>query len=59
VARAVVREGPERFPSAFLDQPAMEIRLLADHRENQIAERTRAQNRLRWHLLDLCPELEA
>lgn len=53
VARAVVREGPERFPAAFLDEPAMEIRLLADHRENQIAERTRAQNRLRWHLLDL------
>jgi transposase len=37
----------------------MEIRLLADHRSNLIAERTRAQNRLRWHLLDLCPELEA
>ena len=24
-----------------------------------VAERTRAQNRLRWHLVDLCPELEA
>jgi transposase len=59
VARAVVREGPERFPAAFLDEQAMEIRLLADHRANLIAERTRAQNRLRWHLLDLCPELEA
>jgi hypothetical protein len=23
-----------------------------------VAERTRAQNRLRWHLLELCPELE-
>src|SRR6476469_1534289 len=32
VARAVVREGPERFPAAFLDERAMEIRLLADHR---------------------------
>ena len=59
VARAVVREGPERFPAAFLDEPAMEIRLLADHRANLIAGRTRAQSRLRWHLLDLCPELEA
>ncbi len=38
---AVVREGPERFPAAFLDEPAMEIRLLADHRTNLIAERTR------------------
>jgi transposase len=59
VARVVVREGPDRFPAAFLDERAMEIRLLADHRANLIAERTRAQNRLRWHLLDLCPELEA
>ena len=59
VARAVVREGPERFPAAFCDERAMEIRLLAEHRGNLVAERTRAQNRLRWHLLDLCPELEA
>lgn len=59
VARVAVREGPERLPSAFLDEEAMEIRLLADHREDLVAERTRAQNRLRWHLLDLCPELEA
>ncbi|MGN6587178.1 MAG: IS110 family transposase [Solirubrobacterales bacterium] len=59
VARVAVREGPERLPSAFLDAETMEIRLLADHREDLVAERTRAQNRLRWHLLDLCPELEA
>src|SRR6476469_6312366 len=26
---------------------------------NLVAERTRAQNRLRWHLVDLCPDLEA
>ena len=37
----------------------MEIRLLADHRNDLIAERTRIQNRLRWHLIALCPELEA
>lgn len=59
VARVAVREGPDRLPAAFLDEEAMEIRLLADHREDLVAERTRAQNRLRWHLLDLCPELEA
>jgi transposase len=59
VARAVVREGAESFPWAHLDERAMEIRLLAEHRRGLIAERTRAQNRLRWHLLDLCPELEA
>jgi transposase len=59
VARAVVREGVERFPAAYLDEAAMEIRLLCDHREDLIAERTRAANRLRWHLVALCPQLEA
>jgi len=58
VARAVVREGIERFPVAFLDEQAMEIRLLGDHRDDVVAERTRMQNRLRWHLVELCPELE-
>ena len=59
VVRAVVREGVERFPTAFLDDRAMEIRLLADRRDDVVAERTRAQNRLRWHLVDLCRQLEA
>ena len=59
VARAVVREGVERFPAAFLDEQAMEIRLLHDHRADLVTERTRQINRLRWHLVDLCPELEA
>ena len=59
VARAVVKDGVERFPSACLDERAMEIRLLSDHRDQLVAERTRIQNRLRWHLLQLCPELEA
>lgn len=59
VARAVVREGVERFPPAFLDERALEIRLLADHRADLVTERTRQINRLRWHLVDLCPELEA
>ena len=59
IARAVLRDGIDRFPAAFLDERAMEIRLLADHRDDLVAERTRAQNRLRWHLVDLCPDLEA
>jgi transposase len=59
VARAVVKDGVERFPIAYLDERAMEIRLLFDHREDLVKERTRMQNRLRWHLLELCPELEA
>jgi transposase len=59
VARAVLREGIERFAVAFLDERAMQIRLICDHRDDLVAERTRAQNRLRWHLVELCPELEA
>ena len=52
-------KGVDRFPAAFLDERAMEIRLLLDHREDLVAERTRDQNRLRWHLVDLGRELEA
>jgi len=58
VARAVVKDGAESFPTAYLDRRAMEIRLISDHRKDLVAERTRVQNRLRWHLLELCPELE-
>jgi transposase len=58
VARAVVKDGAESFPAAYLDEDAMEVRLLSDHRKDLVAERTRVQNRLRWHLLELCPELE-
>jgi transposase len=59
IARAVLREGIERFPVAFLDEQAVEIRLLCDHREILVAERTRLINRLRWNLVVLDPELEA
>jgi transposase len=59
IARAAVREGVENLPNAFLDEPAFEIRLLHDHRQDLVAERTRHQNRLRWHLVELDPDLEA
>lgn len=59
IARAVVREGVERFPVAFLDEQAMEIRLLCDYREALVTERTRLINRLRINLVALDPELEA
>jgi transposase len=59
VARAALKEGVESLPTAFLDERAMEIRLLADHRADLVAERTRHQNRLRWHLVELDAELEA
>jgi transposase len=60
VARAVIREGVQQFPAAFLDERALEIRVLADHRQSIVAECTRQIDRLRWHLVDICcPELEA
>jgi transposase len=55
VARAAVRE--RALPLAVLEGPEREIKLLLDHREDLIGERTRVQNRLRWHLHDLDPEL--
>lgn len=59
IARAAVREGVDTLPKAFLDEQAFEIRLLHDHRQDLVAERTRHQNRLRWHLVELDPDLEA
>jgi transposase len=59
VARAVLREGVEKFPGAHLDERAMEIRLLCDHREDQVAEINRLTNRLRWNLVILDAALEA
>ncbi|MFI6333317.1 transposase, partial [Micromonospora chersina] len=51
VARAALRE--DDLPVAHLDGPDRDVRLLVDHREDLIAERTRAVNRLRWHLHEL------
>jgi transposase len=59
IGRAVLKDGVESFSAAFLDQRAMEIRLLADHRADLVAERTRMQSRLRWHLVELDDALEA
>jgi transposase len=59
VALAVVRDGVDSFPAAFLDDMAMEIRVLNDYRDQLIWERTRLINRLRWHLVAIAPELEA
>jgi transposase len=59
IARAVLKDGIDSFPAAFLDEAAMEIRLLADHRGDLVAERTRIQARLRWHLVELDDQFEA
>ena len=34
------------------------MRLLVDHRDDLVAERTRLQSRIRWHLHEIAPELE-
>ena len=56
VARAALRE-PD-LPSAQLDGPEREVRILVDHREDLVGERTRICNRLRWHLHELLPGIE-
>jgi transposase len=56
VALAALRE-PE-LPRASLPGIEREIRLLVDHREDLLAQRTAIQNRLRWHLHDLDPAFE-
>jgi transposase len=58
VARAALEEGLSTLPVAALEGPAREVKLLLDHREDLIGERTRTQNRLRWLLHDRWPELE-
>jgi transposase len=55
VARAAWRE-PD-LPTAHLDGPQRELRLLVDHRDDLVRERTRIQSRIRWHLHELDPEL--
>jgi transposase len=56
VALAALRH-PD-LPVAELDGPTREVKLLVDHRRVLVAERTRIQNRLRWHLHELDPALQ-
>jgi transposase len=56
VARAALRE--PNLPVAHLDHPAREIKLLLDHREDLVRERTAQIQRLRWHLHDVEAGLE-
>lgn len=58
IARAALREGPETLPAAHLDERSLQLKLLLDHREDLVKARTEDQQRLRWHLHDLWPELE-
>jgi transposase len=56
VARAALRD--DDLPVAQLEGEARRVKLLVDHREDLVAERTRMQARLRWHLHELMPELD-
>jgi transposase len=53
VARAALKEGVDRLPAAQLDERALEIRLLCDHRDDLVKDRSDEQRRLRWHLHDI------
>jgi len=56
VARAALRE--PGLPTARLDGRERDVRLLVDHREDLVQERTRMISRLRWHLHELDPSAE-
>lgn len=56
VARAALRD--DELPNARLEGETRRVKLLIDHREDLVAERTRMQARLRWHLHELMPKLD-
>jgi len=58
VARAALQEGLESFPTAQLDGPELDLRLLVDHRERLVRHRVELNSTLLWHLHDLWPELQ-
>jgi transposase len=55
-ARAALRE-PD-LPLARHDDTSRTLKLLVDHRDDLVIERTKMANRLRWHLHELDPELD-
>jgi transposase len=58
VARAALAAGLETLPSAALDGPELDLRLLVDHRERLVRTRVALNNTLQWNLHDLWPELQ-
>jgi transposase len=53
VARAALAE-PD-LPTARVDEPTRELKLLVERREQLVGERTREVNRIRWHLHAIDP----
>ena len=58
IARAPIEQGPGTLPAAHLDQRALQVKLLLDHREDLVRARSEDQQRLRWHLHRLWPGYE-
>jgi transposase len=58
IARVAIREGLDALPVARLAGPELDVRLLVDHRERLVGQRTALINDLRWNLHDLWPEFE-
>lgn len=56
IARAALRE-PD-LPVAEHTHASRTVKLIVDHREDLVAERTAKQNRLRWHLHELDPSID-
>jgi transposase len=56
IARAALRE-PD-LPRAEHTHASRQLKLLVDHREDLVNHRTGLQNRLRWHLHELDPEID-
>lgn len=56
IARAALRE--PTLPRAEHTHASRELKLLVDRREDLVEVRTKAQNRVRWHLHELDPEFE-
>ena len=57
VARAALQEPQLEGPREG-EETLRELKLLVDHRDDLVAERRRAQQRLRWHLHELDPSLQ-
>jgi transposase len=58
VARAAIREGVDRLPTARLAGGELDLRLLLDHRDDLVVMRSQCQQRVRWHLHDLYDDLD-
>jgi len=56
IARAALQEPTLAGPRPG-EEPLRELKLLVDHRDDLVDERRRSQQRLRWHLHELDPDL--